>query len=112
MRSQFPSALRLGALMAAFAGRAISFNDSYDFGIMPPGVPVRSPHNTFTAYRPQSAESQQFYHDRAVEKRIRKARILEARADAGVIRRHVLKGEIIPPEPTKVRKPRAKKVAV
>ena len=112
MRSQFPSALRLGALMAAFAGRAISFSNSYDFGIMRPGVPIRSPKKTFTAYRPQSAESQQFYHDRAIAKRIRKARILEARADAGAIRRHVLKAEIVPPEPGKARKPRAKKVAV
>ena len=97
MRSQFPSALRIGALLAALAGVGGTTNSTR--------------RNTFTAKRPQTAESQQFYRDRAITKRARKARILEARADAGAIRRHVLKGEIIPPEPTKAGKPRAKKAA-
>ena len=67
--------------------------------------------NTFTAYRPQSDESYVFYINRAAEKRIRKAQILERLADAGAIRRHVLKRENAGLRRL-LGKPRAKKVDV
>lgn len=52
------------------------------------GQPTGS-RSTFTAKRRQTEESKAFYMERAVAKRERKARILNARADAGAIGRVV-----------------------